>query len=74
LNTFSLPQSGIYDFDDDATRAFCNGNPGVDVSPLDDLAFASKHGNKTQLYFPGTQQDYSSTNYELLGTIFPVNI
>ena len=39
-----------------------------------DLAFASKHGNKTQLYFPGTQQDYSSTNYELLGTIFPVNI
>ena len=62
-------QSGLYDFDDDETRAFCNGHPGVDVSPLDDVAFASQHGHKTQKYYPGTKQDYSSTNYELLGLI-----
>ena len=46
-------RSGLYDFDDDATRAFCNHNPERDVSPLDDLAFASQHGNRTQLYPPG---------------------
>ena len=34
-------RSGLYDFDDDETRAFCNAHPNRTVSPLDDLAFAS---------------------------------
>jgi CubicO group peptidase (beta-lactamase class C family) len=62
-------QSGIYDFDDDYTRAFCNFHPKIDVTPFDDIHFASQRGNKTSLYFPGTDQDYSSTNFELLGLI-----
>jgi CubicO group peptidase (beta-lactamase class C family) len=62
-------QSGIYDFDDDYTRRFCNLHPDVDVSPLDDVWFASSRGKKQPLYPAGTKQDYSSTNYELLGII-----
>ena len=62
-------RSGLYDFDDDATRRFCNTHPDVDVSPIDDLWFASIGGHKTPKYAAGTQQDYSSTNYELLGLI-----
>ena len=62
-------RSGLYDFDDDETRRFCNAHPNITVSPLDDLAFASTRGARTPLYPAGTKQDYSSTNFELLGLI-----
>lgn len=39
------------------------------VSPIDDLWFASTRGRKQPLYPAGHSQDYSSTNYELLGLI-----
>jgi len=62
-------RSGLYDFDDDETRRFCNSHPDTDVSPIDDLWFASTRGRKQPLYPAGHSQDYSSTNYELLGLI-----
>ena len=62
-------RSGIYDYDDDETRAYQNAHPDTALSPLDDLSFASTRGHKTPLYEPGTHQDYSSTNFELLGLI-----
>ena len=62
-------RSGIYDFDDDATRRFCNTHPSIDVSPIDDLWFASSRGRKQPLYPAGSEQDYSSTNFELLGLL-----
>ena len=50
-------RSGLYDFDDDETRAFCNAHPNLTVSPLDDPAFASTRGARTPLYPAGTHQD-----------------
>ena len=43
-------RSGIYDFDDDDTRAFQNAHPQIDISPWDDLSFASVRGRRTPLY------------------------
>ena len=49
-------RSGLYDFDDDETRAFCNAHPNRTVSPLDDLAFASTRGARTPLYPAGSHR------------------
>ena len=62
-------RSGLYDFDDDHTRRFQNTHPQFDISPIDDLWFASKNGHKRPLYPAGSSQDYSSTNFELLGLV-----
>ena len=62
-------RSGLYDFDDDKTRSFQNRNPQADLSPIDDVWFASIHGRRPPLYPAGTSQDYSSTNFELLGLL-----
>ena len=62
-------RSGLYDFDDDMTRSFQNRHPQVDLSPIDDVWFASTHGHRQPLYVAGTHQDYSSTNFELLGLL-----
>ena len=62
-------RSGLYDFDDDETRAFCNAHPNRTVSPLDDLGSLRRAARVAPLSPAGTHEGLLETNFELLGLI-----
>ena len=52
----------------DAFRATCYAHPAADYAPLDMLAVPWVHTGALD-FAPGTDQDYSSTNFLLLGVV-----
>jgi len=60
-------QSGIPDFDNDASRQYQFKHPHEDLGPVEEMSFLFP--SKGFVCQPGTCGKYSSSNYELLGLI-----
>jgi D-alanyl-D-alanine carboxypeptidase len=60
-------QSGIPDFDNDASRQYQFEYPHKDLGPVEEMSFLFPL--KSFWFEPGTSARYSSSNYELLGLI-----